>query len=61
MLIEQKTPQLPKKLAFRSFGELLIVLSTKINLLYLLYSMAQRHYLLVLMNQNCLLKTYKEL
>ena len=33
-------------------------ISTKVNLLYLLYSTAQRCYLLHLIKQNCLLKTF---
>ena len=40
------------------FGKLLIVFSTKVNLLYLLYSMAERCCLLHLIKQNCLLKTF---
>ena len=45
-----------------TFGELPIVFSTKVNLLYLnvlnLYSTAQRCCLLHLIKQNCLLKTF---
>ena len=37
MLIKQKSPSLTKNLALWTFGELLIVFSTKRNLLYLLY------------------------
>ena len=48
----------PQKLGSQDFDELLIVFSTKINLLYLLYSMAQRCCLLHLIKQNCLLKTF---
>ena len=41
MLIKQKNPSLPRNLVLETFGELLIVFSTKVNLLlYLLYSMA---------------------
>ena len=40
------------------FGKLPIVLSTKVNLLYLLYSMAQSCSRLHLIKQNCLLKTF---
>ena len=36
MLIKQKSPSLPRNLAVGTFGELLIVFSTKVNLLYLL-------------------------
>ena len=46
MLIKQKSPLLPRNLALQIFGKLLIVFSTKENLLYLLYSMAQRSCLL---------------
>ena len=45
MLLKLKSPSLPRKLAFGklgSFVELLIVSSTKVNLLYLLYLTAQR-------------------
>ena len=37
MLIKQKSPSLTRNLALWTFGELLIVFSTKGNLLYLLY------------------------
>ena len=42
----------PTNLALVTSGKLLIVLSTKVNLLYFLYSKAQRHCLLHLMKQN---------
>ena len=42
MLLKQKSPSLPRNLALRTFGELLIVLSAKSNLLYLFYSTDQR-------------------
>ena len=58
MLIKQKSPLLPRNLPVRTFGELVIVFSTKVNLLYLLYSMARRGCLLHLIKQNCLLKTF---
>ena len=38
MLLKQKSPSLPRNLALGTFGELLIVFSTKVNLLFLLYS-----------------------
>ena len=41
-----------------AFGELLIVFSTKVNLLYLHYSMAQMYCLLHLIKQYCFLKTF---
>ena len=47
-----------QKLALITFGELLIVFSTKINLLYLYYLTAQSCYLLHLIKQNCFLKTF---
>ena len=56
MLIKQKSPLLPRNLALETFGRLLRVFSTKVNLLYLLYSTAQRCCLLHLIKQNCLLK-----
>ena len=40
-------------MALWAFGELLIVFSTKVNLLYLAYSMARRLCLLHLIKQNC--------
>ena len=42
MLIKQKSPSLPRKLAVGTFGELLIVFSTKLNLLHFVYSTAKR-------------------
>ena len=42
----------------RTFDELPIVFSTKVNLLYLLYSTARRCCLLHLIKQNCLPKTF---
>ena len=55
---ETKESNTSKKLGFRTFGELLIVFLTKLNLLYLLYSTAWRRCLLHLIKQNCLLKTF---
>ena len=57
MLIKQKSPLLPRKLAPMTFGELLILFSTKVNLLHL-YSTAWRCCLLHLLKQNYLLKTF---
>ena len=37
MLMKQKSLSLPRNLALGTFGELSIVFSTKVNLLYLLY------------------------
>ena len=42
MLRKQKIPLLPRNLALVTFAELLIVFSTKVKLLYLLYSKARR-------------------
>ena len=59
--MKQNTSQkisLPRYLALVTFGKLLIVFSTKVNLLYLLYSTARRCCLLHLIKQNCLLKTF---
>ena len=59
MLLKQKSPSLLRNLALRTFGELLTVFSTKVNLLYLLYLMDQRFGFLHLIKQSCLLKTSK--
>ena len=53
-----KNPLLPRNLALVTSGELLIVFSTKVNLLYLLYSTARRFRLLHLIKQSCLLKIF---
>ena len=45
-------------MALRTFGELPIVFSAKVNLLYLLYSTARRCCLLHLIKQNFLLETF---
>ena len=58
LLIKQKSPLLSRNLAVMTFGKLLIVFSTKLNLLYLLYSMAWRCCLLHLIKQNFMLKTF---
>ena len=58
MLIKQKSPLLPRNFALVTSGELLIVFSTKVNLLYLLYSTGWRCCLLHLIKQNCLLKIF---
>ena len=57
MLIKQKNLLLPRNLALLTFSELLIVFSTKVNLLYLPYSMIRWCCLLHLIKQNCLLET----
>ena len=58
MLIKLKSPSLPRNLALGTFGELPILFSTKVNLLYHLYSTAWRYCFLYLIKQNCLLKTF---
>ena len=58
MLIKQNSSSLPRNLALRTFGELLIVFPTRVNLLYLLYLMDHRSCLLNLIKQNYLLKTF---
>ena len=50
MLLKQKSPSLSKNLALETFGELLIVFSTEVYLLYLLYSTARRCCLLHLVD-----------
>ena len=54
MLIKQKSQSFFRNLALKTFGELLIVFSTNVNLLYLLYSTAWSCCLLHLIKQNCL-------
>ena len=54
-LLKQKSPSLLRNLVLATFDELLIVFSPKVNLLYLLYSVAQRCCLLHLIKQNCFL------
>ena len=49
---------IPRNLALVIFGELPIVFSTKVNLLYLLYTTARRCFILHLIKKNCLLKTF---
>ena len=54
----KKRVSYPTNLGLETFGELLTVFSTKVNLLYLLYSSAWRCCLLLLIKQKCLLKTF---
>ena len=49
---------IPRNLALRTSGNLLIVFSTKVDLLHLLYSMTWRCCLLHLIKHICLLKTF---
>ena len=58
MVKKQKSPSLLRTLPLGTFGKLPIVISTKVNLLYLLYSKARRCFLLHLIKQNCFLKTF---
>ena len=58
MLIKQKIPLLPRNVDLMTSGELPLVFSTKVNLLYFFYSTAPRCCLLHLMKQNCLLKIF---
>ena len=55
---KKKSPLLPRNLALVTSGELLIVFSTKVNLLHLLYSAGRRCCLLHLKQQNCLLNIF---
>ena len=52
MLPKQKSPSLTRNLFLGTFGKLLIVFSTTVNLLYILYSMTWRCCLLHLIKQN---------
>ena len=52
VLRKQKSLSLPRKLALGTFGVLLTVFSSKVNLLYLLYSTDQRWCLLYLIKQS---------
>ena len=58
MLMKQKIPSFLTNLACGAFGELLIVFSRKVNLLYLPCSMAWRCFLLHLIKPNCFLRTF---
>ena len=52
------SPSLPRNSALWTFGKLNIVFSTKVNVLYPLYSTAQMCCLLHLIKQNCFLETF---
>ena len=58
MLLKQKSPSFLRNLALRTFGKLLTVFSTKVNLLYLFYWTDSRCCLLHLIKQSFLLKTF---
>ena len=55
---KKRSPSLPRNLAVKTLSELLIVFSTKVNLLYLPYSADRRRCLLHLIKQTCLLKIF---
>ena len=55
--MKQKHLTILRILALRTFGELPIVFSTKVNLLYLLYLTVRRCFLLHLLKQSCLLNS----
>ena len=57
MLMKQKHLTILRTLALRTFGELPIVFSTKVNLLHLLYLTVRRCFLLHLLKQSCLLNS----
>ena len=56
--MKQKILSLPRNLSYATFGELLIVFSSKVNLLHLLFLMALRCCYLHMIKQNYLLKTF---
>ena len=58
MVLKQKSSSLSKNMALRTFGEFVVMFSTKVNLLCFLYSMNQMRYLLHLIKQKYLLKTF---
>ena len=58
VLIKQNCLSLPWNVALGTFGKVLIVFSTKVKLLYLLYSTAQRCFFLLLIKPNCLVKVF---
>ena len=58
ILLKQKSPSFLRNLAIGTFEEFLIVLSTKVNLLYPLYSADLRCCHLHLIKENYLLKTF---
>ena len=58
VLLKQKSLSLPRNLALRTFGELLIVFSAKVNMLYLPYSVGWRCCLLHLTKQIYFLDTF---
>ena len=60
MLIKQKSPLLPRNLALVTSGELLIVFSTKVNLLYLLYSTGRRCCLLHLIKHKLFAENFSK-
>ena len=59
MLLKQRSPSLPRNVALGTFGKLLIMFLTKVNLLHLLYTTDRRCCLLHLIRQNYFLRTSK--
>ena len=60
MLIKQNSLSLPRNLALETFGELLIVFSTQVNLLYHLYSTARKCCLLYLIKQKSFVNRFSK-
>ena len=60
MLIKQKSPSLLRNLALGTFGELPTVFSTKVNLLYLLYSTVRRCCLLPLIKHKLFAENFSK-
>ena len=58
LMLKNKRLSLSRNLVLTTFGKLLVVFSTEVNLLYLLYLMGMSCCLLILLKQNCLLKTF---
>ena len=58
LMLKSKRLSLSRNLVLTTFGKLLVVFSTEVNLLYLLYFMGVSCCLLILLKQNCLLKTF---
>ena len=58
LMLKNKRLSLSRNLVLTTFGKLLVVFSTEVNLLYLLYLMDVSCCLLILLKQNCLLKTF---
>ena len=46
MLLKQKSQSIPRNMVLRAFGQLPVVFTTKVNLLYLLYSIVSLNFLI---------------